>query len=72
MTLIIKFCAEYKLIYSKINMKHITRMILIYTDLRKSIDADIQTKNIEKTRMEMKDRYGCERVLFEFYEEEGN
>lgn len=53
-------------------MKHITRMILIYKDLRKSIDADIQTKNIEKTRMEMKNRYGCERVLFEFYEEEGN
>lgn len=51
-------------------MKHITRMILIYNDLRKSIDANIKTKNIEKTRMELKNRYDCERILFEFEEGE--
>ena len=51
-------------------MKHITRMILVYPSLRKSIDAYIWTKNIEKTRMEMKDKYGCIRVLFEFEEGE--
>mgnify|MGYP007135616422 CR=1 FL=1 len=49
-------------------MKHITRICLVYPSFRKSKYADIQTNNIEKTRLEQKDKYECERVLFEFEE----
>jgi|WetSurMetagenome_2_1015567.scaffolds.fasta_scaffold07149_9 hypothetical protein len=50
-------------------MKHITRMMLVYQNRRKSIEIDITTNNIEVIRENLKIGYGCCNVMLEFEEE---